>query len=371
MEPRTPIVVFFLVPDLGPCGEIAAARVLATGLPRDRFRATVGVLGPVPGAAAGELRDAGVAVLSLPVRHALDLNGARRLRNAVRESGATIVHAWGAGATRLSRLIVTHDREGRNVPYFLASASASTGGGLRGWLTARQLRRADRVVPATRADGERYRRHGVRGDHLTLISPAAPAIAPLTDRAALFTGLNVPDAARLIVTGGRSERGIGPRDAIVAFDMLRYDARDLHLAVFGAGSGATALEQFGRALAFDDFRVRLAACVPTRALAVQAATAVWVTDPRGGAEEALQAMAAGKPVIGWNTAELSEIVDDGVTGFLVPVGDRAALATKARLLLDDPALASRLGEAGRTRAAERFSAPRLIEQYARLYAELS
>src|SRR5207302_216751 len=81
----------------------------------------------------------------------------------------------------------------------------------------------------------------------------------------------------------------------VAFDMLRYDARDLHLVVSGAGSAATALEQFGRALAFDDFRIHFAPCGPARAAAVRLASAVWVTAPRGGTDEALEAMAAGIP----------------------------------------------------------------------------
>ena len=67
----------------------------------------------------------------------------------------------------------------------------------------------------------------------------------------------------------------------------------------------------------------------------------------------------------------AEVVEDGATGYLVPVGDRAALAAQARALIDDPATAARLGEAGRDRAAERFSAAKMIEQFARVYAELA
>jgi glycosyltransferase involved in cell wall biosynthesis len=362
--------VFFLVPEVAACGDAAPASVLALALARDGLPVAVGVLGPATGSEADELRAAGVVVHSVPIRHALDFNGARVLRRTVQEANPAVVHAWGPVAARAARLAVSRRRDGGNAPRLVASAAAMPGGGLGGWLVARQLRRADRVAPATRADGDRYRRLGVPAEVLTLIPPAAPRPAPEPDRDDFCRGLGIPPGSRLVVVGGRSERGVGPKDAIVAFDMLRYDAKDLHLVVFGAGADATALEQFGRALAFDDFRVRFAPCPEGRAAAVRLAEAVFVTSPRGAVEEALEAMAAGKPVVGWRTSELSEIVDDGVTGVLVPPGDRTALAACARSLLDDPATIVRMGRAARARAAERFGLARMTEQFARLYAEL-
>jgi glycosyltransferase involved in cell wall biosynthesis len=369
LEGEKRISVFFLVSDLALGGDTAAARVLALGLPRDHFRVAVGLLGPVTGAAADELRTAGIALHSVQIRHIFDLNGVRRLRKAMWESGAAVVHTFGLLATRLSRLIVSGKAEG-NTPRLVVSGATFPGGGLGGWLTSRQIRRADRVISATRADGERYRRIGVHGERLTLIAPAAPTLVTKFDQSRVFAQLGVAPDARIMVTGGSSQRGIGPKDAIIAFDMLRYDARDLHLVVFGAGSAATGLEQFGRALAFDDFRVRFASAETNRTDAVQLATAVLVVNPRGGTEEALEAMAAGKPVVGWNTPDLAEVVDETRTGFLVPVGDRAALAVKTRVLIDDPTIAARMGEAGRMRATEHFGTARMVEQFARLYAEI-
>lgn len=362
--------LFLLVADLAPCGDAVPVRLLAAMLPRDRFRVTVGVLGAATGPQFDELRSAGVAVHSLPIRHVLDLNGVRRLRQVVSEIAPAIVHAWGPYAAGAARLVVTSHRDGANTPAFVVSSSATLGGGLRGWLIARQVRRADRVIPAIRVDGERYRHFGVPTERLTLIAPAPLPFTAEPNRDELCKSLKIPSNSQLLIAGGRSDRGIGPKDAIVAFDMLRYDNPNLHLIVFGTGSEAVALERFGRALAFDDFRVRFATCVPERAAAVQQAQAVLITHARGGVEEALEAMAAGKPVVGWNTPELSEIVDDGVTGFLVPVGDRATLAARTRKLLDEPNVASRMGEAGRTRIVGRFSINRMIDQYARLYSEL-
>jgi glycosyltransferase involved in cell wall biosynthesis len=361
--------VFFLVPDVAACGDAAPAGVLALSLARDGLPVAAGVLGPATGSEVDELRAAGVVVHSLPIRHALDFNGARVLRRTVQAANPAVVHAWGPTAARAARLVVSR-RDGGNAPRLVASGASVPGGGLGGWLVARQLRRADRVVPATRADGDRYRRLGVPAEVLTLIPPAAPRPAPEPNRDAFCRELGIPPGSRLVLAGGGSERGVGPKDAIVAFDMLRYDAKDLHLVVFGAGTDATALEQFGRALAFDDFRVRFAPRPQDRAAAVRLAEAVFVTSPRGAVEEALEAMAAGKPVVGWRTPELSEIVDDGVTGILVPPGDRASLAACARSLLDEPATVTRMGRAARARAGERFSLARMTEQFARLYSEL-
>jgi glycosyltransferase involved in cell wall biosynthesis len=81
-------------------------------------------------------------------------------------------------------------------------------------------------------------------------------------------------------------------------------------------------------------------------------------------------MTAGKPVVGWRTPDLAEIVEDKATGLLAPLGDRPALAAAMRSILENANYGQRLGGAGRTRALERFAWPRMVEQYARLYREL-
>lgn len=361
--------VFFLVSELTSCGEGATARVLAAALPADQFRVTVGLLGRATG--PEDLTAAGIAIVPVPIRHAMDFVGARGLRRAVREIRPDIIHAWGEQATRAVRSLLARDASFGNMPRLVVSEAANPGGGLGGWLATRQMRRADRVIPRTRADGDRYRRLGVPAEQLTLIAPAVPAQAAAPDPVAIRRELDLPPDARLIVASGRSEAGIGPKDAIIAFDMLRYEMKDLYLVLAGAGPEAAALARFGRSLAFDDFRVRFAPGAWPRVAIIGLASAVFATSRGGGIETALEAMAAAKPVVGWATADLTEIVDDKASGLLVPIGDRAALAASARSVLDNPAYARRLGEAGRLRAAERFCLPRMVEQFARLYQELA
>ncbi len=353
----------------------AALSALAQGLPRDRFRLTIGLLGAVPESAIESLRASGVNVISLPLRNAWDITGIRRLRGAVQESGATLLHAFGPTAARAAGFALSFalpwSRANNNSPRFVVSGAAEVTGGLGGWFASRQIRRADRVIAATLAEGERYRAQGVPGDRLTRVAPAAVPVPPVADSAAILASLTIPPQSRLIVNYARAGQLIGSKNALVAFDMLRYDARDLYLVVYGAGAMTAELERYGQALAFDDYRVRFAPSDDTRAAVVSLATAVWITHPANGTDEPLQAMAAGKPVAGWNTRELGEIVQDGETGFLVPEGDQIALASRCRLWMDDPTLAMRMGEAGRVRAEERFPLARTLEQFARLYDELS
>jgi phosphatidylinositol alpha-1,6-mannosyltransferase len=68
----------------------------------------------------------------------------------------------------------------------------------------------------------------------------------------------------------------------------------------------------------------------------------------------LEAMARGKPVIGGAHGGAPEVIEDGVTGFLVPHGDAVQLATSIETLLSDPAMAQKMGGRGRQRVERDF-----------------
>ena len=69
----------------------------------------------------------------------------------------------------------------------------------------------------------------------------------------------------------------------------------------------------------------------------------------------LEPMASGKPVIGTSVGGIPEMIDDGVTGMIVPPGDAAALAAALVRLLQDPELCRAFGAAGRKRVAQHFT----------------
>jgi glycosyltransferase involved in cell wall biosynthesis len=362
--------LFFLASDLGASDAAEQLALLAGGLPRERFALSVGVIGPASGVAANALRTVGVAVASLPIRGILDFSGMRRLRQVVAAANPEVVHAFGPDAVRAARLVVSRRRDA-NSPRLVASSATAIGGGVGGWFAARQLRRADRVIATGLAQGERYRRLHVRGERLTRIHPAVTQPGEAPDRATFCRELSVSADSRLIFAGGRLDSAHGVKDAVMAFDVLRYESSAFQLVLSGDGPDRTAAEEMGRALAFDDFRIRFSGARPDLGAVMRLAEMVWVTCERGGECLALRAMASARPVVAYHTPELAEIIDDGTTGFLVPQGDRAALASKAHLLLADPEAAKRMGEAGRIRAAEHFSVARMVDMHARVYQELA
>jgi glycosyltransferase involved in cell wall biosynthesis len=84
----------------------------------------------------------------------------------------------------------------------------------------------------------------------------------------------------------------------------------------------------------------------------------------------LEAMALGVPVIASRAGGLVDIVEDEVSGLLVPPGDPAALSAAIQRLLGDRELARRLGEAGRQRALRQFSLDRMLDRLIATYSEV-
>lgn len=82
---------------------------------------------------------------------------------------------------------------------------------------------------------------------------------------------------------------------------------------------------------------------------------------------ALEAMACGAPVIASRTGGLPEVVDDGVSGFLIESGAVDAMAEAGVRLLQDDALHARMSEAARALAVERFSAKAVVPRYEAFY----
>jgi len=82
---------------------------------------------------------------------------------------------------------------------------------------------------------------------------------------------------------------------------------------------------------------------------------------------ALEAMACGAPVVASNAGGLPEVVDDGVTGYLFPVGAIEPMADAGVRILSDSEHAKSLSEAARSLAVERFSSKAIVPRYEALY----
>lgn len=84
----------------------------------------------------------------------------------------------------------------------------------------------------------------------------------------------------------------------------------------------------------------------------------------------VEAMAAGLPVVAAASEGASEIIEDGLSGKLVPVGDPESLAEAINDLLDDPLERSRLGRNAMLAARQRYSLARMANDTERVYREV-
>jgi glycosyltransferase involved in cell wall biosynthesis len=84
----------------------------------------------------------------------------------------------------------------------------------------------------------------------------------------------------------------------------------------------------------------------------------------------MEAMSAGLPVVASRLSGIPELVEDGISGLLVPPGDAAALADALRRLNDDPSLRRRLGSAGREKVLEGFDVRRNAAELVRRFQTL-
>jgi glycosyltransferase involved in cell wall biosynthesis len=90
-----------------------------------------------------------------------------------------------------------------------------------------------------------------------------------------------------------------------------------------------------------------------------------------GVTSLLEAMAMGKAVVVTSTEGLRGLVDDGVTGLLVPPGDVDAMRVAIEQLLDDPARRREMGRAARAAAVERFGLDRYVAELVRHLREIA
>jgi glycosyltransferase involved in cell wall biosynthesis len=84
----------------------------------------------------------------------------------------------------------------------------------------------------------------------------------------------------------------------------------------------------------------------------------------------LEASAAGIPAIATNVGGLPEVVSDGETGFLLPLGDVDGMSARAIELLKNKELRQSMGQKARQRALTLFSAERVVGMYMDLYKKV-
>jgi len=85
----------------------------------------------------------------------------------------------------------------------------------------------------------------------------------------------------------------------------------------------------------------------------------------------IEAMAAGLPVVATATTGSKEIIEDGLNGFLVPIGDSQALAKKILYLLNNPDKAKEMGRVGKEIVREKFNQEKIIKKIIKFWEDLT
>ncbi len=181
-----------------------------------------------------------------------------------------------------------------------------------------------------------------------LISPGSHPVLPE----------NFP-SGRVILSVGRwlaAERYKGMDTLITALPRLLTQRPEVQLVLVGSGDDRAWLEDLAEQTGVNRHVHFLTGLTYSEIAACYAACEIFAM-PSGGEGFGLvylEAMACGKPVIGGLHGGAPEVIQDGVTGYLVPHGDPIQLATSMETLLADPVHAKEMGARAKQRAEHDF-----------------
>jgi glycosyltransferase involved in cell wall biosynthesis len=338
-------------------------RVLLGVIPGDRFEA--------------KAREAGLTLvdgLSLrtrlaPLALAQDL---RRLRAVVRAHEVDVLHAHHSHDHWLA--LAARARLGRGRRPALVRTFHNLRAVRRDVVSARLYRRTDALLAVSRQIEARCRALGVEPAHVVWTPGAAdlPRFAGAADGRAIREEFALGDAP-VVVSVARLAPNRGHELLVRGFGGLLATLPEARLLLVGKGETRSRLEQYvveqglaGRVI-FTGYRDR---DLPAM-LAAADCFALMAAGSDESCRAALEAMAAGRPVVARRVGALPETVVDGVTGLLV--GDDRAESVTAALaaILTDRARARAMGAAGRERAEAEFSPERAVTLVERVYRRLT
>jgi phosphatidyl-myo-inositol dimannoside synthase len=188
------------------------------------------------------------------------------------------------------------------------------------------------------------------------LDPQFEALAPQAAKS--VAPANFPEG-RVVLTVGRwraDERYKGMDTLITALPRLLPRFPELQLAAVGDGDDRAWLEDLAEETGVERHVHFLSGLSYAELAACYAHCEMFALPSKGEGFGLvyLEAMACGKPVIGGAHGGAPEVIDDGKTGYLVPHGDAAQLATAIETLLADPALEQQMGRRGKQRVENEF-----------------
>jgi len=322
-------------------------------------------------------------VVSLPalgrdVRGGRDWSAFWSLVKLIRAFRPHVVHTHTAKAGALGRLAATLCR----VPVVVHTYHGHVFDGYFSPFTTKVVVATERVLARTAsalvAVTERVRRdilaHRIGTPDRVVVVPLGldldPLVAAAPRRGELRAELGLSPLAPLV---GIVARLVPVKAHEVFLEAARAIAPVRPEAIFlvvGDGERRGELEALARGAGLGD-RVRFLGWRADLARLYADLDVVVLTSKNEGSPVALiEAMAAARPVVSTRAGGVEDVVGDGETGLVVPVGDAAAIARAIVDLLEHPARAAALGAAAQASVVARFGSARLVDDVDRLYRRL-
>ncbi|MFA6134152.1 MAG: glycosyltransferase [Phycisphaerae bacterium] len=366
-----PLRICQLITELGPAGAERCVFELARRLDKRRFEVQVAALRG--GAVAQWLTEASVPVTVLDIRSRLDLPKAGKLVAFLARERFDILHTHlfhadlvgrpAAWLTDVPHLVHTvHTAEGRYRPWQFAYAR----------LAAPLCERI--ICVSASARDLHARRSGLPLSHYTVIPNGVDAAAFSRDpqaRAELRKQWGLGEREVLAAYVGRLDGEKGIDTLLEAWSGLIAGSSVTRLIIAGDGPRRSRVENVavhGR----GRWRIKYLGFVrDVRGLLSAADMLVMPSMWEGFGLTAAEAMAAGLPVIATDVPGLRDVIDDGVTGVLVPREDAVALASTVAALAADGDKRHRMGQAGLERVKKLYPLDASIAAHERLYEAIT
>jgi len=365
--PTRPVRVLAVCPQLTSGGAERQLVCLCRSIDRERFDVRV-LYYETAGPLLGELNDLRIPVIRLDRRSLGGFGLLRALRRRIADLRPDVLDCRLPSGYRFGRLAAI----GRAVPVVVAEErTVLRTTGPRHWADVFCNRWTDAWVGNSASIAEHIVRDlGMPPDRVHVIYNGI-------DVERFRSATVAPDLADLGRTGRRLVLNLGnlsPAKNQKLFlrvaDRLRRADPNLAFALCGEGPLRDELEADARRLGLDGvcrflgFRRDIAPVLAAASVMIQA------SDWEGLPNAVMEAMAAGLPVVATDAGGTREVVEDGVDGYVVPVGDEDALVARASAILSDPALGRRLGDAAAGTIRRRFSARAMADQYEQLFLRL-
>lgn len=319
-----------------------------------------------PGARLGaRAREAGFVVHDIPMRGALDLPAVLALRRLMQAARIDIVNTHSGRDTQLAGLAARS--LGRQRPRIVRTRHLALP--ISSPFTYTRL--VDHVVTVSRFVGDYLVTAGVPAERIT----AVPTGIDLSRYQGAGTGtlraeLNLADTALLVGTVAILRRKKGHAELLEAVPAVLAQFPEAHFCLAGDGPQHANLMRRIEELGLQR-NVHLLG-LRRDVVNVLASLDLFVlpTHQEALGTAFIEAGAAGLPVVATGVDGVPEVVRQGITGLLVPVGDVAALAAAITTLLADPARRQAMGEAARKTVTSRFSREAMVDGMLAVYARL-